>query len=401
MKVQLWKRVCLVAVLQFQTSLMPANPASAQISSASSSPEIRFYSPDGRIVCSASSSSSQIPGHPDLFVGRACGIGSLDYCHQCHPALTTSLALFRMDWKANKMVMMNYLLKLPDRPHGLTTPTGIYITDASDPYVASYHGELWIAFEATAPWRNSTGIATGTPDLNSTCIAPMTPDMKGLDLRRLTLVAHGTALKSASAPVLLNFQDHLYVYWTIDYTLAQLPQNTLVTRGMELKQDSQGRLWGAGSGGRPVATDDPRLTSLVHDVDVSDTTANHVAGIWGAVVVGKNILVTSYLGGTAGKECCKSPHEVSPGCWRMAVSVAKRPLGANVFGKKIVDLPSLPDNVVSYARVIVDPSGRKLLLSRFDPPNKMPGTANARPHIETGVRYIPFDSLITEALEAH
>jgi len=295
-----------------------------------------------------------------------------------------------MDWKGNKMVMMNYLLKPPDKPQpGITTPTGIYIAGAYDPYVASYHGELWVAFEAIVPGSCST------------CIAPLTPDMKGLDLSRLTLVAKGTELKSASAPVLLNFRDHLYVYWTIDYKFNKLPKNTLVTRGMELKADSHGRLWGARSGGRSVATDDPRLTSLVHDVDVSDTTANHLAGIWGAIVVGRKILVTSYLGGTAGNEVCCSGHQRNPGCWRMAVSVADAPLGANVFGKKIVDLPSLPDNAVSYARVIVDPSGRKLLLALFDPPNKMPGTTIAHPHIETGVRYIPFDSLMTEALQAH
>jgi hypothetical protein len=343
------------------------------------SPAISTETPDGRMVCNAGAAYSQIPGKIDMFVGRGFGIGTLDYCHAPTRREPGFLALFRMDWARSKMLMLRYLLKPPAR-------TTARVWSAYDPYAAAYNGKVWIAFECAIPGSTSS------------CIAPMTPDLAGLDLSRLTVAVQGNAQKSASSPVLLKFMNRLYMYWSVDFEKNQnrLPANTLTSRGMELREDGYGRLWGAGSEGHPVATDNPRLTSLVKDVDARDPTANHVAVITAAVALGRRILAISSIGGTAGREVCRSTHDLSPGCWRISVSIADAPLGPNVFGRRVVDLPSLPGNVVEYPRVAIDPAGHKVLLGNFQPP-KVPESLRGRARVPASVRYIPFDSIVAAA----
>jgi hypothetical protein len=69
----------MVFVLLLQIILMERNPVSAQKNSspAKSSPVLRCETTDGHIVCAAGATCSQIPGHPDLFVGRFCQPGHL------------------------------------------------------------------------------------------------------------------------------------------------------------------------------------------------------------------------------------------------------------------------------------------------------------------------------------
>jgi hypothetical protein len=287
-----------------------------------------------------------------------------------------------MDWANHKMILVNYLFR-PQKPP-VREPAGVW--SAYDPYATSYNGRIWVAFECAVPGNVST------------CIAPMTPDSQGLDLSRLTVAVQGSAQKSASTPVLLNFQNGLYLYWVIDSNAHQLPSFTMITRGMQLQQDAQGRMWGAESGGHAVATDDPRLTMLVDDVNPADTTANHVAQLRSAIVAGSKILAITTLGGTA-QQVCVSAHENSPGCFRMSLSIAAAPLGQNVFGRKVVSVPSLPNNVVSYPRIFVDPSGHRMLIGAFFPP-KVPDPRNKQPQVPTGVRYIPFDPIMAAALRS-
>jgi hypothetical protein len=341
---------------------------------------------DGQLPCNTSAAFAQLPGQTDMFIGRGFGPGSLAYCHNPGPGSQGAfLALFRMDWDKHKMTLVNYLFR-PQKPP-VREPAGVW--SAYDPYAASYNGKVWVAFECAV-----AGMGTA-----SSCVAPMAPDLGHLDLSRLTVLAQGNTQKSASTPVLLNFLNRLYVYWTINHEQNQLPANVLITRGMPLEEDSHGRLWGAGSEGRPVMTDDTNRTTLVGDVIPSDPTANHVAHLRSVLAVGTKILAISTLGGTAGQQVCASSHQLSPGCWRMSLSIADAPLGENVFRKKVVELPSLPGNVVEYPRVIVDPGGRKLLMGQFLPP-KVSGPTNARPQVLAGVRYLSFDYIIEEALRA-
>jgi hypothetical protein len=228
----------------------------------------------------------------------------------------------------------------------------------------------------------------------------MAPNGKSLDLVRMTIVAKGrlgpgpnggiVSLNSASTPVLLPFQGKLYIYWSIDPFSNERPEVTLPTRGMQLEKDDHNRLWGVAWNGQTVMADDPRLTALVRDVDPHDTTANHLAWIADFCVEGNSILALSSVGGTAGQQVCRSPHDASPGCMRVVLSVANSPLGTNVFGNHVVPSANLPGNVIDYPRFVVDPSDHSLLFGSFLPPvgARLP---DGRQLVERGVRVVPFN----------
>jgi hypothetical protein len=147
-----------------------------------------------------------------------------------------------MDWKNHKMLFVNYLFKIPDRPaKGFTTSDRIYIAGVIDPYVVSYRGKLWVAFEA--------GVGLHGFNSSGSCMAQLSADLKQLDISKLTLVAAPTKQKSASTPALLNFHDRLYLYWTNcnNPQLDRQPQSKLVVHGIEVVEDASGRMWGKGS----------------------------------------------------------------------------------------------------------------------------------------------------------
>jgi hypothetical protein len=363
----------------------PSLVSGAAVADAAPTPQpITVTTTDGQLICNTSAAFSQIPGHPELFVGRGFGIGSLDYCHQKRKDDLPFLALFRMDWHRHVLTMDHFLLKPP-----MKTGSGVDLRAAYDPYVATYKGELWVAFECAVPGAVSS------------CVAPLSADLKEIDASRLSVPAEGilgphgsnkqiVCILSASAPTLLNFGGNLYLYWQLDPFDNQLPENKLFTRGMQLQKNAKGLLWGVASGDHPVKTDDPHLTTLVHDVIAGDQTSDHVAVTTDTVVVGGKILEISSLGGTGGQEPCRSTHQASPGCWRVSLSVADKPLGANVFGEHPLPGPTLPANVIEYPRVIVGPGGGHYLLGYFSIP-KMPLESRHVMVPANGVTVIPFE----------
>jgi hypothetical protein len=405
--------ILLALIMVLQCNLAFAQPDTSS-PTAASFPRISAETATHQLVCNASSAFAQIPGQTDFFVGRGMCIGSLDYCHQVHPEKRAFLALFRMDWKSNKMIFQRKLLAPPDKPApGIKTPSGVSIDGCIDPSMVDFHGEKWIAFEGT------------TMGTNCSCVVPLTPDFTELDLSRLTVAVKGVngpigkggvkagnntmhagpnqivCLHSCSTPWLLNFQGHLYIYWTDDSFLNDQPDYPIVSRGMELVEDDQGRLWGKGSGGRPVNSNDPNLTCTLRYPDKSDPASNHVAHLRSAYVFGDKILTFFTLGGDIGNQVCCSPHQTNPGCWRPVIAIANRPLGDNAFGQATADVPSLPCNKIEYPRFILDPSGRKLLLGQFAALTKTPGGNEGQIVIPDGVTYIPADSIIGEALYGH
>jgi hypothetical protein len=209
---------------------------------------------DGQLVCNTSGAFSQIPGQPDLFVGRGWSIGSLEDCHKPASHMLPFLALFKMDWQRHMLVMQHYLVKPP-----VKIPGGVELRAAYDPSVALYKGDLWVAFECAVP-----GVV-------SSCVAPLTRDLSSLDLSRFSVAAigilgpHGpnrqiVCLLSASAPTLLSYGGKLYLYWQADYFDNQAPENHLTSRGMQLEEDGHGHLWGwarAASRCRPTTRASP------------------------------------------------------------------------------------------------------------------------------------------------
>lgn len=341
---------------------------------------------DGQVVCNVSGAFSQVPGHPDLFVGRGFGTGSLDYCHKLHNALAF-LALFHMDWQQHKLTMGEILLKPP-----VKTSSGVELHNAYDPYVAEYQGTLWVAFECTVP------------NAVSSCIVPLNLQSNTLDLSRLSVPVEGTlgphgahkqivGLLSASAPTLLAYSGRLILYWQVDAFDNQLPENPLVTRGGDLQLDSHGMLWIGGSPGHPVKTDDPQRTRLVHDIKEGDPSSDHVAVLSDAMMVDGKVLGVASVGGTGGQQICRSTHDVSPGCWRVALSVSTDPLGRNSFGEHRLELPELPANVIEYPRIITDPNGHHYLMGNFQEP-KTAALAKRTRVPAKGLAYVPIEPQI-------
>ncbi len=346
---------------------------------------VRVQTTDGNAVCNTSGAFSQIPGQPDFFVGRGLGIGTIEECHKPIGHGAPFLALYKMDWQSHILVMQHYLVKPP-----VKTPTGVDLRSAYDPYVALYKGDLWVAFECTVPGAVSS------------CVAPLAHDLSSLDLFRFSIAVEGklgphgphgqvVGLLSASAPILFPYQNMLFLYWQADYFDNQLPENHLISRGMQLEEDTHGRLWSVGSSGKPVLTDDPHLTSLVHDVRAGDQTADHVAATSDVVVVGQKILEFSSVGGTGGRQTCRSTHDDSPGCWRMALSLSDKPVGPNVFGQHELSGVSLPAEVIEYPRLIVDPAGHHFLMGNFQPPVGSPIAGRATTLKTPGLQYAPFE----------
>jgi hypothetical protein len=309
--------------------------------------EYRIASPPGEHCGVAGLAHSQIPGHPDLFVGRV----HLQDPTSCRPGLFT-LALFRMDWRTKELALQHYLLSVP-------TPArdGMSITNAYDPYVMAFAGDIWVAFECLGK-----GFAP-----SSTCIAPLTGDFSRLDLQRFSApVASGNYVPNsptgttASDPKLLAFRGRAYVYWT-GVEIRGTPHKwlNLTARGMELELDPQTRrLWGKGSAARPVFANDPRLTVEVLARDSTDQTANLTADIQSVYAYKDEILVAASIGGAG----CLTPDDDSIGCYRLQISKATSPLGENVFGRQFLVSPPLAANPATYVRFALDPQAQLILM---------------------------------------
>jgi hypothetical protein len=340
--------------------------------------------PDNSVVCNTSGAFSQVPGHVDYFVGRGLGIGSLDYCHKLKNP-HGFLALYKMDWASHTLMLAKQLLSPP-----VSTPTGFQVTSAIDPDVVLFKGQLWVAFECLVQGASSS------------CVAPLAPNLQSIDIGRLTVPAMGilgprsasnpqiVCLQSASAPTLFVRNGKLYLYWQVDSFDNSLRQNTLVTRGMELVPSARGLMWGARSGERPVQTSNPALTTLVKDVDQTNSTEDHVAVVSDLTEVNGKILAVSSIGGTAGGVVCRSTHDQSPGCWRVGVSVSTEPLAKNGFGQQKITPYLLPGNVVEYPRFVVDPSGRHYMMGLYAAPHGPAPNDHAAP-VGGGLELVPIE----------
>ena len=339
------------------------------------SPVISVRTADAQIPCNASAAFAQIPGRRDYFIGRGGGVGTLDFCHNGGRRDTGFLALYKFDWTKHEMTLVKYLFR-PQRPPA-RYPGGVW--SAYDPTVVAYKGEIWVAFECAVP------------ETVASCLAPLTKDDE-FEFGRLSVVVKGDRRGSASTPVIVVFKDHPYLYWTIDAEQNQLHDNPLVSRGVELYEDTDGRMWGVGSGGHSMTTDDPHLTTLVDDVDPADSTADHVAHLRFVTVVNDRLLAITTLGGLSGREVCRSSHDVSPGCWRMDFSITDQPLAPNGFRARPTPWPAMPDNMVEYPRIIEDAAGRHLLLGQFIAPKAPEGPLQGHARVPDGVRYLNFEA---------
>ncbi len=351
---------------------------------------------------------AQVPSEESLFVGRlltpaptSCTLLAQATANGTRAA---TLALFRMDWAANTLAVVQaphlrrttvevtdsltstsgtpavtatLVPKLPlTLPHpmfpGAPRPT---LSSAYDPSVMAFGGGLWVAFECVTnnvfPVARTAGV--------SSCVAPFTPE-HGVDLDRLSIVVTGTAkdpdpaneIYAAAVPQLFTFDNRIYLYWSAIRSLVTGKQQTwlsIVIRGMELHaargKDGLLRLWGVGSGDVPVDSHDPALNVVVAGLTPGDPTANTAEDAAGVFVREGRIYLASAIGGSKiADEPCVSPGNDLYGCFRLRIARAAVPLAANapgrldLFNRSPLVSPLPPFNPGEYRHIIIDPTAR-------------------------------------------
>jgi hypothetical protein len=313
---------------------------------------------DGGGLCN-SVSFSQIPRHPDLFLGRLKENTSPDKCS----GNNWSIALFEMNWEKKELRFVKYIL----RPPFAIATDGRTIQSVYDAYSIEFNDEIWITFECAAP------------ESVSACVAPLDL-LKGVAVERVSdPVSGGPKSKtedwrvSASDPKLLLYRGHLYLYWTV---IRSGDHGWIdgTTRGAELAEDlRERRLWVHDSIGRPVRSNDGKLTTEVWSPTPGDASSDSFVDVFDILTTGKDVFAIAALGGhgeTAGEQCL-SPSGNSFGCFRLVISKASQPLQNHIFNKSNVDTVGFPENPQEYSRVIQGPNGKLFMMGLYlDPPDK-------------------------------
>lgn len=342
-----------LAPLLFAFGLHTAYPKSAF--AADNWNPIKVYAPGCNAVV-----FTQIPDMLDLFIGRQINV--TDPQNGCK-GNGTSLVLLKMDWRTYRLEILRTILQTPAEIFGGRGR----IDSAYDPYVAKFNGEYWVAFECTI---------SGIPALRAgTCMGPFDPlaPERGIDLSRTYVpvyTRYSDAMDeswSASDPKLLTYGGKLYLYWSSIW--AKAPPGVRkrqwlmsATRGMELVQEAAGQhlLWGKGAG-RPVAAYDPSLNVEVWGVDRADPRSNQTADMFSVTAINGVIYATAGVGGNG----CLTPAGTSPGCYRLAISVSRTPLGVDVFNRHLLPENLLPSNTQDYTRFFQRPGGGLCLMGHF------------------------------------
>jgi hypothetical protein len=287
---------------------------------------------------------------PDLFVGRIRNTGTTS----CDESAWT-LGLFLMDWKRYRLQLVKRVVDLPVR-----VQSNQELVTAYDPYTTEFDKDTWVAFEC-----GGRGIG-----LWATCVAPLDMATERINVARLTAVVTSIDrttsgwLYSASDPKLLPFAGSLYLYWTVVKIRGAPPNfDALSARGMRLEQEAAGlrRMWGHGSSGRPVITNDPRLTTAVATPDPEDPSANSTVDIFDVKRIDNQILVLAGVGGSG----CTLPLSANGGCYRMQILEAQTALPVGGFLKKNLPDVDLPRNPIEYSRFVNRPDGSLAILANY------------------------------------
>jgi hypothetical protein len=312
-------------------------------------------------------SYTPLPREDDLFIGRAFFTSdgtpgkAEDECaspevKEAISAHRTGLVLDRLDWRDKAFNIVKPLLITPAKITGGPIQ-GAIIRSAHDPYAALYHGQYLIAFECLVLQAKG---AHGT----SSCLAVFDITKKEIRSDEIHVVISGQktdgglVFHSASVPALLVANDRLYLYWSeiteITSQLSQV-QNKFVrigVRGAELEADDNGLFWVKGAAGKIANSTGPESVE-VWGPDVRNTlsdTAVDLKSIWQSRT---GIVALVALGGSG---CARQGPQ--PGCFRMAMAKADKPLGDHIFNRSpLLDEAMLPTNGQGYTRPVKNPNG--------------------------------------------
>jgi hypothetical protein len=313
---------------------------------------------DGGGLCN-SVAFSQLPGHLDFFLGRLKENIGPDKCSGNNWAI----ALFEMNWDKKELRFVRYILRPPFAIAG----DGRTIQSVYDAYTIDFNDESWITFECAAP------------ESVSACVAPL--DLQnGVEIARVSVPVSGGPKSntegwrvSASDPKLLVYRRHLYLYWTV---IRSDDHGWIdgTTRGVELAEDlPERRLWAHDSIGRPVRSNDEKLTTEVWSPTPGDPSSDSFVDVFDIFAHGTDVFAIAALGGhgEASGEKCLVPSGNTFGCFRLVISKASHPLQNHIFNTGTVDTIGFPENPQEYSRVVQGPNGKLFIMGMyFDPPGK-------------------------------
>jgi hypothetical protein len=340
----------------------------------------------------------QIPGYPNLFVGRyiesnrCITDGSVP-----NGLMTLGLAQTSGDtdgfvWVKKPLLAYTQSASVlsGDGNHytvpAQTIQDGYVIYTAYDPSVISYDGEIWVAFECAYVGAHAA----------DSCIGPLITngDTTGahwyVDPTRTTVVvSDGSAnpydvyAHAASVPKLVVFQSSVYLY----YSSGRFGNDGAIdinVRGVKLWQvaGSAGKVFRVNGWYQPAFAYDDSTSIEVMGVDAEEPLSNRVADAFGAYTDGTSIYLTGAVGGGA---YCPGLGGTAPGCYRLSISRTASPLAYHSFNTFRVPDRALPVNPQEYTRQLITPQGFSYFIGDYF--ESLPGynTENAIPPSTTSV----------------
>jgi hypothetical protein len=315
----------------------------------------------------------QVPGNPDLFIGRLTVAGP----GACDESQGYKLIVASMDWSTHRLTVVNQDLFAPSQ----TIEGGYRIDSAYDATLLWAHDELWVTFECA-------GAGLGA----SSCMGPIVTsgDQTGaswrIDPARTTLVvaadnpAPSGEFYSASVPKVFAWHGEAYLYYSVVHANVAGYQTHVVTRGIELRWDAAShRFWEFQSNG-PIRASDWHSVEVMKP-DPGDPLSNQVTDGFGVYTDGppgneSSIYMTGALGGNTNQSCIASPGGINPttslGCYREFIARSATPLGDALLNDYRVADRALPQNGNQYLRRYWDPTFGWSLMAQYLP--AAPGT---------------------------
>jgi hypothetical protein len=356
----------------------------------------------------------QIPGIPDLFLGRQlltadgaiagitgpndCSGGNSDNQKSGKVFNRWALSLSRLDWSDHKFTLLKVVLDTSIDPATKSSRAiitggpmkGAVIRSAYDPDIVRFRNTYFAAYECTIENGTSFGVQ-GT----SSCVSVYDSARQKLDLSRTQVLISGTqgmdgSLNAAAVPELLVYHDRLFIYWSA-LAIEHGHFKEIDIRGAELSLNGH-RITVRGAGGRLVHSLDEPATTQVWAVDAADVGGDTTADLRAVWVTTDSIVAAAGLGGRG----CTTPSDPGKGCFRLVLAKTNEPLAKNGFGRGLQSgADTLPSNAQEYTRPIRDASGAYWFIGHYiRPAANGQSDANPMPSAQFWQRYKSDSALV-------
>jgi hypothetical protein len=298
-----------------------------------------------------STSWNQVPNMPDYFVGQVYANSS--NVSDCALDSTYTLAWGKMNWEKNQISFVGKMINVPFQIQN----GGYTVQTASNPAVAFFGNEYWMAFEC---------FGLGFTGSVAVCMAPV-DFAKGVDTSRAFVAVEGASHNpksaydySAQTPKLLSDDGRLYLYWSAAKISKANPEpahwNSITQRGVELEMDPSLKIPVAKNFGTEIPSDHP-LTVEVFGLEQAPGQGQS-AEAFQIVKVDSDYFLLGAVGN------CVLPDDPSAGCYRLTVRRASQALGPDIFNHDRVPDLMLPSNPVQNVHWMQSPDGNAHLIGQ-------------------------------------